>query len=100
MMNLGNVPRTFCYKLFGEVAKSATKLDSLISVEIDGAKKTCIEHNVNVIPKWVKHMITFGKAGTLRIGKDDKVGNRGVTMMMVGYDNIHEGNCYQMFNPP
>ena len=44
-------------------------------------------------------MRTFGKAGTVRTGKDGKVGNCGVTMMMVGYADNHEGNCYRMFNP-
>ena len=45
------------------------------------------------------NMRTFGKVGTVRTGKDGKVGNHGVTMMMVGYTDDHEGNCYQIFNP-
>ena len=32
MMNMGNVPRDSRYKLFGEVVKTATKLDSLVIV--------------------------------------------------------------------
>ena len=36
MMNMGNVPRGSCYKLFGEVVKTATKLDSLVIVDIYG----------------------------------------------------------------
>ena len=44
-------------------------------------------------------MRTSGEASTVRTGKDDKVGDRGVTMMMVGYADNHEGNCYRMFNP-
>jgi len=44
-------------------------------------------------------MRIFGEAGTVRTGKDGKVGDRGVTMMMVGYADNHEGNCYRMFNP-
>ena len=43
-------------------------------------------------------MRTFGEAGTIRTGNNGKVGNRGVTMMFVGYVNNHEGNCYQMSN--
>ena len=45
------------------------------------------------------HMRIFGKAGTVRTGKDSKVGNHGVTMMSVGYTDNHEGNCYQIYNP-
>jgi len=40
------------------------------------------------------HMRIFGKAGTVRTGKCCKVGNLGVTIMMVGYADTHEGNCY------
>ena len=40
MMNKGNIPRASCYKLFGEVVKTATKLDGLVMVEINGVKKT------------------------------------------------------------
>ena len=100
VMNVGNVPRAIRYKLFGEVTKTATKLDSLVLVEIDGVKKTCVEHYTSLIPNWVKYMKTFGKAGTIRTGKDGKVGDSGVTLMIVGYADNHEGNCYQMFNPP
>ena len=40
MMNRGNVPRVSCSKLSGEVTKTATKLDGLVMVEINGVKKT------------------------------------------------------------
>ena len=39
-------------------------------------------------------MRTFGEAGTVRTGNDGKVGDRGVTTMMVGYADKQEGNCY------
>ena len=99
MRNKGNVPRANCYKLFCEAVKTALKLDGLVIVDINVVKKTQVEHYANIIPRWVKHMRTFGEAGTVRTGKDGKVNNRGVTMMMVGYADKHEGNCYQMFNP-
>ena len=44
-------------------------------------------------------MRTFGEVGTVRTGKYGKVGNRGVTMMMVGYADDHDRTCYLMFNP-
>jgi hypothetical protein len=31
--------------------------------------------------------------------KDGKVGDRGITMMFVGYSSAHAGNCYRMYNP-
>ena len=51
MVNLGNVPIHICYKLFGKVANTATKLDSLEVVEIDGVKKACVKHYANIIPR-------------------------------------------------
>ena len=44
-------------------------------------------------------MRTFGEDGTVRTGKDGKVGDRGVTMMMVDYADNYEENCYRIFNP-
>ena len=43
-------------------------------------------------------MRTFSKAGAVRTGKDGKVGDCGVTVMMVRYADNHEGDYYQMFN--
>ena len=50
MMKLCNVPRVIRYKLFGKTTKTATKLDSLILVEVDGVKKTCAAHYADLIP--------------------------------------------------
>ena len=84
MVNKGNIPR----------AITATKLDGLVLVDINGVKKMCAEHCSKLTPNWVKYMRTFGKAGTVRTGTYGKVGNHGVTMMMVGYADSHKGNCY------
>jgi hypothetical protein len=51
------------------------------------------------IPKFVKHLRTFGEAGIVKNMKDGKVGDRGITMMFVGYLSAHDGNCYRMYNP-
>ena len=44
MMNKANVPRAICYKLFGKVSKTATKVGSLVTVEINGVKRMSVEH--------------------------------------------------------
>jgi hypothetical protein len=85
MINEASVPRAICYTLIGKVSKTATKLDSLVIVDIDGVKRTQVNHYANVIPSWVKHMRTFDEAATVRTGKDDKVSDRGVTMMFLSY---------------
>jgi hypothetical protein len=49
------------------------------------------------IPKFVKYLKTFG--GIVDNRKDGKVGDRGITMVFVGYADEHAGNCYRMYNP-
>ncbi len=41
-------------------------------------------------------MRTYGEAGIVQDKKDGKVGNRGITMMFVGYADGHAGNCFRM----
>jgi hypothetical protein len=48
---------------------------------------------------FVKHLRTFCEAGIVRQKKGGKVGDRGITMMFVGYAQEHAGNCYRMYNP-
>ena len=46
----------------------------------------------------MKHLRAFGEAGTVTIGKDGKVGNRGVTMMLLGPAGNHGGDTYRMWH--
>jgi hypothetical protein len=74
-------------------------LDNLIPVIWNGITKTRYEHAGFKIPKFVKYLRTFGEAGIVKNRKDGKVGNRGITMLFVGYADEHAGNCYRMYNP-
>ena len=69
-----------------------TKLDWLQSVIIDDVTKTRIEHYGMQMPKFAKNLRTWGEAGTVKSGKDGKLGDRRITMMMVGYTKHHEGD--------
>jgi hypothetical protein len=55
---------------------TATVLDNLIPVTWKEETKTRYEHAGYDIPKFVKHLRTFGKAGIVKNMKDGKVGNR------------------------
>ena len=101
MLNQVNISRAIRYKLCGKVSKTATKLDQRVVIEIDGikVKKTRVKYYAGMLPLWEKYTRTFGKTGTVRTGKDGKVGDRGVTMMFLGYTEKHEGNSYIMFKP-
>ena len=99
MMNGANVPLRERYKLFQEVATTATKLDWLTTINLNGEEKTRMEHYGFGIPKFSKYLRTRGEAGTIKTGKDGKGGDRGATCMFIGYANNHEGDCYRMWNP-
>ena len=75
-----------------------TKLDWLQGVTIGDVTKTRIEHYGMQVPKFAKYLRPWGKAGMVKSRKDGKLGDRGITMMMVGYANYHEGDVYRMLN--
>ena len=92
-MNHVCVPRDMRYTLWPECVITATKLDWLMIDELNGVKKTRVEHYQDLIPNFVQHLRNWEEAGTMETGKDSKVGDRGVTMIFLGYANWHEGNC-------
>jgi hypothetical protein len=59
---------------------------------------TQIKHYGKPIPKFARYLRTWGEAGTVKIGKDGKTGDRGATMIMVGYANNHVGDVFRMLN--
>ena len=56
MMNAANVPLKMRYTLFWECFKTATLLDGLAIMEIDGKLATRYEHWGAEIPKFAKHL--------------------------------------------
>jgi hypothetical protein len=98
MLSAAQVPKDEHHKLWGETVMTVTALDNLIPVTWNEETKTRYEHAGYNIPKFVKHLSTFGKAGTVKNMKGGKVGNRGINMMFVGYSSAHAGNCYRMYN--
>ncbi len=87
------------FKLWPEVVMTATFLNNLVPVILNGETKTRWEHSSHKLPLWVTNLWTFEEAGTIKEGKKGKVLDMGVTMMFVGYNNYHSGNCYRMYNP-
>jgi hypothetical protein len=68
-------------------------------VTIDGVTKTCWEWADDGVPKWIKNLRTFGKAGIVKDGKKGKVLNRGITLMFVGYSENHAEMVFRMYHP-
>ena len=99
VMNAAQIPKSERFKMWSEAATTVTALDNLIPVTFNGETKTRYEHAGYEIPKFAKYLRTFGEAGIVKNGKDGKVGDRGITMVFVGYADGHAGNCYRMYNP-
>jgi hypothetical protein len=99
MLIAAQIPDGEHFKLWQEAAVTATFLNNLVPVTINEETKTRWEHACHKLPLWVKSFWTLGKAGTVKEGKKGKVLDRGITMMFVGYNNKHSGNCYRMYNP-
>ena len=101
MMHRANIPLDMRYKVVREAIKTASLLDGLAVIELDGKTMTRFEHWSGKIPKFANHLKIYGEAGTvtLKSKKTPKIDDRGVQCMMVGYDLDHEGDCYRMYDP-
>jgi Integrase core domain. len=101
MMHRANLPLAHQYKLCKEAFKTATLLDGLTVIILDGVAKTRVEHWSGKLPKFAMHLRTWGEAGTvtLKNTRSPKLADRGVQCMFVGYALNHEGDCYRMWDP-
>ena len=79
------VPDDLKAKVALEAISHATQLDGLVMVEIQGELATHDMHMFGANPMWSEKLCVWGKAGVVAEGKDSKTGNRGATMMFVGY---------------
>jgi hypothetical protein len=88
--------------LMPEAVKTATFLDGLIPININGAVKSKFVHRFGFDPPFAKALRTWGEAGTVTIKSrtflpKDKA--RGVTCVMMGYSAEHPAGTYRMFDP-
>ncbi len=58
LMNHANVSLICCYKLFAKAFKTATLLDGLHVIELDGIQATRYEHWCGSNPKFANHLQT------------------------------------------
>ena len=49
-----------------------------------------MEHYAGKLPNFARFLRAWGEAGTVKTGKDGKVGDCEVTMIFVGHVNEHE----------
>ena len=65
MMNRANVPEKYRYVLFKYAVTTATKLDMLLVVEIDGSTAMRSLHWAGTVPRFSKHLRTWEETGTV-----------------------------------
>jgi hypothetical protein len=61
LMTRANVPEVIRYKLFKEAFKTATLLDALLIVEIDGEQRSRVEHWSGQKPEYALNLRTWGE---------------------------------------
>jgi hypothetical protein len=67
-MAAANVPESVRYRIHSEAFRTATLLDGLVPIEIDGITKTRYEHwSDKGNPKFADHLRTWGEAGTVTL---------------------------------
>jgi hypothetical protein len=101
MLEDAHVPNTLRKLLMPEAVKTATHLDGLIPIVLDGVSKTKYEHQFGKNPRFANSLRAFGEAGTVTIKSrtfQPKDKGRGVTCMMVGYSQQHPSGTYRMFD--
>jgi hypothetical protein len=101
VMHRANVPLATKYKLWRNAFKTATLLDGLMPININGITATRYKQWGGQNPAFAKPLKTWGEAGTvkLKIKATPRVADRGVQCMMVGYALNHDGDCYRMWDP-
>ena len=85
MMAGAMVPDDLKSKVALGAISCATQLDGLAMVEIKGKLATHDMHMFDANTTWSKKLRVWGEAGVVAESKDSKTGDRGATMMFVGY---------------
>ena len=83
-----------------EAFKTATLVDGLTVIKIDGVKVIHYEHWCGCNPTFANHLQVWGAAGTVKLCdcQSGKLMDCGEQCMMVGYALDHHGDTYQMWH--
>jgi hypothetical protein len=66
MLRAARVPKKFRYKLFPMIVKTATQLDALSIITLNGTAATRYEHLYGKLPSYAAHLRTVGEAGAVK----------------------------------
>ena len=100
LMIAAQVPYFERFKLWKPAFLTATLLDNLMVVSIDGKEQTRVEHWNGKLPNYASNLRTWGEAGVVKIPIEGskKLADRGKTCMFVGYCPNHADGVYQMWS--
>ena len=99
MLTTANVPMAERFSLFQEVTNHTTNVDWLTIVKVDDVKRSRIEHFKMKLPMWTNNLWIWGEAGNVKTDEDEKLGDRGMTRIFVGFANNHCPDVFRMLNP-
>ena len=101
IMNDANIPRNLRYLLWREAFQTATLLDGLTIIEINGVSNSRYMHWNGTNPVFAKQLRTWGEAGVVKLfnKRTSKIFDRGFTCMFVGYPISHASDTYRMWDP-
>lgn len=101
LMAAANIPAIIRRVIWNEAFDTATVLDGLMVVTVNGVTKTRFEHFYHALPTFANYLHAWGEAGVVKIRSytTPKVDDRGVPCIMVGYAKNHPGDTFRMYNP-
>jgi hypothetical protein len=97
-MSHANIPREIHLKIAVEILSTITLLDGLSVVDYHDNLTTrdIIIYGEN--PRWANNLHVIGEAAVVKDGKDGKTGDRGITVMFVGYTPDRTRDTYRFYN--
>ncbi len=100
MMLNANIPPAWKPIVAQKEFETATKLDGLVPIDIDGIVKARVEHWSGKLPQFAKHLRKWGEVGIVKTKQTGtpKMSDRGLKCMFVGYAGQHAGDNYEMLN--
>ena len=101
MLSAANVPKNMRHTLWKEAFKTATLLDGLAVIKLDGVYKTRYEHWGVEVPKFSNYLHKWGEAGIVKVrtSTTPKIFDCGTLCMLVGYAESHAGDTFCIWNP-
>jgi hypothetical protein len=78
--------------------QTATYLDGIVSLEVQGVFKAQVEHREGKVPQFCQHLRKWGEAGVVKL-RTATTPDHGKVCMFEGYSPEHNGDTRRMWDP-